>query len=393
MALCLATAPALAQQPDPSLLDRYFQEGERALAAGRYSEAAQAYEKLRELSPATAEVHAKLGLVYFQLRDYEKSAAALRQALKLKPALPKADILLAMSLSELGRFKEALPGLQKGFRQTADAWLRRMCGLQLMRAHTGLQQDAQAVGIALELSRAYPDDPEVLYHSGRLFGNFAYLQTMKLARVAPDSVWMHQAAGEANESQGFYDPAIREYREVLALEPRRPGIHFRVGRTLLARAQQSDSEGAAADSRAEAVKEFEDELRVDPANGNAAYELAEINRKAGELDQSRALFERAVEHYPDFEDAQIGLGRVLLAQGRPAEAVPHLQKAIAVSPSNEVAHYQLSVAYGRLGSTADQEKELAEFQRLQARKRARDAFADASRQVTKQELDPKAPPP
>jgi len=393
MALCLATAPALAQQPDPSLLDRYFQEGERALAAGRYSEAAQAYEKLRELSPATAEVHAKLGLVYFQLRDYEKSAAALRQALKLKPALPKADILLAMSLSELGRFKEALPGLQKGFRQTADAWLRRMCGLQLMRAHTGLQQDAQAVGIALELSRAYPDDPEVLYHSGRLFGNFAYLQTMKLARVAPDSVWMHQAAGEANESQGFYDPAIREYREVLALDPRRPGIHFRVGRTLLARAQQSDSEGAAADSRAEAVKEFEDELRVDPANGNAAYELAEINRKAGELDQSRALFERAVEHYPDFEDAQIGLGRVLLAQGRPAEAVPHLQKAIAVSPSNEVAHYQLSVAYGRLGSTADQEKELAEFQRLQSRKRAQDAFADASRQVTKQELDPKAPPP
>ena len=79
------------------------------------------------------------------------------------------------------------------------------------------------------------------------------------------------------------------------------------------------------------------------------------------------------------------------APGR--QAVLHLQKAIAVSPSNEVAHYQLSVAYGRLGSTADQQKELAEFQRLQARKRARDAFADASRQVTKQELDPKAPPP
>jgi len=393
MALCLVSSPALAQQPDPSLLDRYFQEGEQALAAARYDDAARAYEKLKELSPATAEVHAKLGLIYFQLRDYERAVPALRQALKLKPALPKADVLLAMSLSELGQFKEAVPGLQKGFRQTADAWLRRMCGLQLLRAHTGLRQDARAVETALELSRAYPDDPEVLYHSGRLFANFSYLQTMKLARVAPDSVWMHQAAGEADESQGFYDAAIREYREVLALDPRRPGIHFRVGRTLLTRAQQSDSEATAASSRAEAVKEFEDELRVDPANGNAAYELAEIHRKAGELDQARALFERAVEHYPDFEDAQIGLGRVLIAQGRPAEAVPHLQKAIAASPSNEVAHYQLSVAHGRLGNTADQQKELAEFQRLQARKRERDAFADASRQVTKQELDPNAPPP
>ena len=392
MVLWLAGPSVLAQQPDPSLLDRYFREGEQALAAGRYDEAARAYEKLKELSPATAEVDAKLGLIYFQQRDYARAVPALRQALKLKPTLPKADILLAMSLSELGRFKEALPGLQKGFRQTADGWLRRMSGLQLMRAHTGVRQDDKAVEVALELSRAYPDDAEVLYHSGRLFANFAYLQTMKLSRVAPDSVWMHQAAGEANESQGFYDPAIREYRDVLALDPRRPGIHFRVGRTLLARAQQADSEAAAAGSRAEAVKEFEDELRLDPSNGNAAYELGEIHRKAGELDKAAELFALAVDHYPDFEDAQIGLGRVLVAQGRPEQGLPHLQKAIAMSPANEVAHYQLSVAYGRLGNTDEQQKELAESQRLQKQRRERDALAFAPRQVTKQELDTNAPP-
>ena len=91
-----------------------------------------------------------------------------------------------------------------------------------------------AVDVALRLSRLYPDDPEVLYHSGRLFANFAYLQTMRLATVAPDSVWLHQAAGEANESQGLYDAAIREYRQVLTAAPRRPGIHFRIGRVLLA---------------------------------------------------------------------------------------------------------------------------------------------------------------
>src|SRR5438552_3532466 len=82
---------------------------------------------------------------------------------------------------------------------------------------------------ALAMSRLYAKDPEVLYHSGRLFANFAYLQTMELARVAPGSVWLHQAAGEANESQGLFDAAVREYREVLALEPRRAGIHFRIG--------------------------------------------------------------------------------------------------------------------------------------------------------------------
>ena len=79
------------------------------------------------------------------------------------------------------------------------------------------------MAVALDLSRNYPDDPEVLYHAGRLFGNYAYLPIVRLSRIAPDSVWLHQAAGEANESQGLFDDAIREYRRVLELSPKRPG--------------------------------------------------------------------------------------------------------------------------------------------------------------------------
>ena len=119
------------------------------------------------------------------------------------------DVLLALCLSELGQFKEALPGLRKAFNQTADPSLRRLAGLQFQRAYTGLERDDKAVEAALELGRLYPDDPEVLYHGGRLFANFAYLQTLKLRKVAPDSIFMHQAAGEANESQGYYDAASR----------------------------------------------------------------------------------------------------------------------------------------------------------------------------------------
>src|SRR5688500_5055123 len=101
LALWMTGHSLLTPQADPGALDRYFQEGEQALAQGRYEEAARAYEKLKELSPDTAEVHAKLGLIYFQQTDYARAASALGQALKLKPSLPKADILLAMSLSEL----------------------------------------------------------------------------------------------------------------------------------------------------------------------------------------------------------------------------------------------------------------------------------------------------
>ena len=178
----------------------------------------------------------------------------------------------------LASYDEALPAVTKAFSQSADPVLRRMAGLHLQRIYTGLGRDRDAVDVALRLSRLYPDDPEVLYHSGRLFANFAYLQTMRLATVAPDSVWLHQAAGEANESQGLYDAALREYRQVLAAAPRRPGIHFRIGRVLL---ERSNGDTATPEMLADAAKRgaFEAELALDPTNANAAYELAEMHAR------------------------------------------------------------------------------------------------------------------
>src|SRR5205085_11999214 len=114
----------------------YGEEGQAALASGHYADAEIAYEKLRQLAPGAAEVHANLGLIYFEEKKFEQAVSALRQALKLKPSLAKTEALLAMSLSELGRFQEALPGLQRAFRASSDTETKRLAGLQLERAYT-----------------------------------------------------------------------------------------------------------------------------------------------------------------------------------------------------------------------------------------------------------------
>ena len=296
-----------------------------------------------------------------------------------------------MCLSEVGQYKEALPSLQKGFAQSSDSALRRATGLQLQRAYTGLGKDDKAVEVALQLSRLYGDDPEVLYHTGRLFSNYAYLMTMRLADVAPSSVFMHLAAGEANESMGNYDSALDEYRKVLALEPGRPGIHYRMGRVFLARARPPHAE---ADAEAQAAREFDAELRIDPTNADAAYELGEIQRKAGDLDKARELFELAVKSDPDFEQGLVGLGRVLVAQGKADLALPPLAKAVSMNPEDEVAYFQLWQAHRALGHREEQEKAQAEFQRLRSRKREQERL-DLLRKdmVTQQELDPQVTPP
>ena len=393
--LCLSGLCLLAQQPDSNLVERYSQEGARALAEQRYADAEKAYEKLRQLEPGIAEVHANLGAIYFQEKKFEQAVPALRQALKLKPNLTKADILLAVSLSELGRYADALSGLEKGFRRSTDPATKRMCGLQLERAYTGLRRAREAVDLALELTRLYPDDPEVLYQAGRLCGNYAYLAMQRLLEVAPNSVWRYQASGELFESQGHYDLAIAQYRRVLSLDPNRPGIHYRLGRALLARAGTFEAQSAPAGTL-EALKEFQRELELDATNANAAYEAGEICRKLTQFDKAREYFEMALKHYPDFEDAQIGLGRVLIALGKPELALPHLLRAISLNPDNEVSYYQLALVYRASGNAAEQQKALAEFQRLRAqRARLEESLArdvSSPREVTKQELDSEVPP-
>jgi tetratricopeptide (TPR) repeat protein len=378
-ALCPAVAQSAAQ------LQGQAQAGEQALQAGRYEEAAAAYEKLRDLAPQMAEAHARLGLAYFQLHRFEQAVPAWRQAIKLKPGLPGADLFLAMSLAELGHFAEALPALEKGFKRVTDDALKRASGLQLQRAYTGTKQDEKAVEVMLELIRRYPKDAEVLYHAGRVFGNAAYLATVRLNEVAPDSVWLHLAAGEANESQGRTDAAIEEYKAVLSIQPARSGVHYRIGRTLLARARQATDDTS---SEPAALQAFERELEIDPTNANAAYEAAEIHRRSARFDRALDLFSQAVKQDPNFEEALVGQGRTLLSLGKAAEAIAPLRKAIAVNAANEVSWFQLAQAQRALGNAAEQQHALAEFQKLRNAKTP-PAGSLSKGEITKQTLDAK----
>jgi tetratricopeptide (TPR) repeat protein len=368
-------------------VQRYAADGQRALADGRYPDAQAAFEKLALLEPSVAEIQANLGLIYFEQREFELAVPALRKALKLKPTLTKTENLLAMSLSELGQYRDAAPRLEKCFRRSSDPELRRMCGLHLERSYTGLQQHAKAVQTALELDKLYPNDPEVLYHSGRVYGSLAYLTMEQLAKVAPNSSWRHQAMAEAYESQGN-SIAIDEYREVLKLDPQRSGIHYRLGRALLARSQQANSP----EDAVEALKEFQKELERDPSNANAAYEIGEAHRKAGQLDEAQQFFETALKYYPEFEEAHLGLAAVFVTLQKPGRALPHLQKAIAVDAQNEVAWYRLAQVQKLLGNEAEQQKALAEFRRLHhqfnQQKLIEKVFSPS--EVTRQELDPGA---
>jgi predicted Zn-dependent protease len=233
----------------------------------------------------------------------------------------------------------------------------RLIGLDLQRAYEGLHQHDKAVAVADELLKRYPDDPEILFHSSRLYADRAYELMTQLMRVAPSSVWLHYATAEVHASLQRYDLAILEYRKVLEMEPRMPGIHCRLGRAIL----QGSKETSAAE---QAMHEFEQELAVSPDNSDAEYEIGEIYRQRSQFEPALAHFYKAVQHHPDFTQARIGLASTLISQGRSREALPHLLEAVRTEPQNEVAHFRLASVYKVLGDAANQQREMALFQKL-----------------------------
>ena len=388
LAVGCALPIALAQASQDEQASRYAAAGQQAMMQGDYAVAQQNFEQVVKLEPAVAEVHAMLAAVYFKQRTYDRAVHEIRTAQRLKPGLPKLDSLLGASLAEQSHYAEALPHLERGFRQERDPEVQRMCGLELLRTYTELGRDADAVQVSLSLNKLFPNDPEVLYHTGRAYGEYAYEVMEKLHDTAPNSIWMLQAQGEANESQKNWDAAIVAFNHVLVLDPKRPGIHYQLGRIHLARFRDSQDPK----DRDAAVQEFKAELETDPQNGNARYELATIQADLGNLNGAHEEYERALASFPDFEEALVGLAGIDLLQQKAADAVPLLEHATRLRPDDEVAWWRLARAQRATGDVEGQRKALAEFQKVHRITPVTLRVSNPVDAVTPQQLDAGATP-
>lgn len=386
MALLATTAPTRSQRVNSP--EDLAAAGQQAMAHGNYALAEEKFEELARMEPAVAEIHATLAAICFERREYERSITEIRLAQRLKPGLPKLDSLLGLSLAEEDKFAEALPHLEKGFHQTSDPEVRRQCGLELLRVYGDLNRDADAVETSLALNKAYPNDPEVLYHTGRVYGSYAYTVMEKLHDTAPGSIWMLQAQGEANESQGNWDSAIVAFNHVLVIDPKRPGIHYRLGRVYLGRFRDSGK----TEDRDAAMREFSDELAIDPGNGNAAYELAYLEAESGKTEEAIQEYQLALGRHPDFEEALVGLAGIDLTSDKAADAVPLLERATRLRPDDEVAWWRLSQAERATGNRQEQEKALAMFQKIHRIIPGTLRSPTAADEVTPQHLDTDAQP-
>jgi len=257
------------------------------------------------------------------------------------------------NLAESGHCAEAMPLLKKSIRQVSDKDLEKRVGLDGVHCSMTGKHPYDALDFLQVLLRDFPRDPEVLYIATHAYSDLSLRASQDLMREAPFSYQVHQLNAEALETQGKWDEAAAEYRKILEVNPMLPGIHSRLGRVLLSGQQPS------AEAVAQAKKNFEDELSIDPNNAGAEYVLAELAKEADDLSAAIQHYSRATKLDLGFAEAYLGLGSALVASKRFDDAIPPLERYEKLAPDSPTGHYQLALAYNGVGRKEDANREAA----------------------------------
>ena len=274
------------------------------------------------------------------------------------------------ALAEAGRCREAIPLFKKEMLRIANPEIKRSAGLAGVRCAMEIGQLDDAVDFIRALTRDFPEDAEVLYQAVHVYSDLSLKSSQDLLIKASGSYQLRLLNAEALETQERWNEAAAEYRAVMAQNPSLPGVHYRLGRLLLSLPEKDVTPA----TRDEAVREFEEEVKINPRNAGAEYVLGELARQARDWARAADHFAKAARLNPHFADAHIGWGRSLISDRKFEEAIKPLELAVSLQPENPAARYHLAIAYSRTGRKQEAERESEAFK--QASEKARQMKQD-----------------
>ena len=174
------------------------------LRAGRFAEAAIAYQAILERDPANIEALHFLGIVAFQQGRHAEAERCIRAALALNPANAPAHNNLANAVAAQGRLSEAIAGYRR----------------------------------ALELSPNYADAQANLVGHLSVFASTltdagrpaeAVRQCEEALALRPDMAETHNCLGHARQALGEIAAAEQCYRRAIELKPDLAGAKVNLG--------------------------------------------------------------------------------------------------------------------------------------------------------------------
>jgi tetratricopeptide (TPR) repeat protein len=342
------------QQAQSSAAEAAFNRAVEFQQKGQLPEAAEAWRTFLDLEPSHAGAHANLGAVLSRLGQYDEAVKSYDNALRLNPRLTDALFNLGVAHYRAGQFAKSAEALGRYLAARPEAWqAQQMLGLSLVE----LGRDEEAAPMLEAALKFNSRDVSLLFGLG-----LAYLRLKRpdvktmidsLAATANGSPFAHLLKGQNYLADSDFQHAVEALEAAAKLSTDLPRLHFSLGVAYLRTGRNQ-----------EAIRAFERELQRLPRDYWTLYYLAFLSDAEGRLDVAREKAQLALELQPRSSDACALLGKVLLKQGKAAEAASPLETAVAQNPNDANLRFQLARAYQQSGRRQDAAREFAEAQRL-----------------------------
>jgi tetratricopeptide (TPR) repeat protein len=232
--------------------------------------------------------------------------------------------------------------------------------LLVAKIHFAFRQYEPAATALAQVRRDAGEDAEASFWLERTYQALGGAAYARLEDSAPNSWRIHQLRAEGYAIRRDLDNAIREYQLALQLRPDEAELHEALGEFYL----DNHSDG-------EALSELEKAVSLDPSRTKALYLLGRLYVVDRENEKAVPYLQRALRLRPNMNEASGLLGTAYVRMGKFAEAVPNLQKAAPLDHFGNV-HYQLYLAYRKLGQAEPAQKALARSQDLRRSSLERD---------------------
>jgi len=348
----------------PEFLAAAVQLVELDLAENAIDAALARTQGLVEQAPEIPGAHLLLARVQMAGTNLPAAEVTLNKVLDLDASVTSAYLMLATLYKDDNRLQPALERLNQLLQKDPNDVRALMLKATV---HTELGQLEKAREAYEVLLTVNPNFSPAL-------NNLAYLYTDQLpdlqkawryARRArellPDAPEAADTLGWVHFKRGEYLDALRFLTESAEKLPGQPEVQYHLGmthymmaqesaaRTAFERALQStmefqgkdearrrlallalDTEGGGADAR----RELEAQLKLEPQDVLALVRLADVQLKSGELKQAQETLGKALEANPNLPQALVTQGRLKAQEGQREEALRLVRRAREAAPSD-----------------------------------------------------------
>jgi len=231
--------------------------------------------------------------------------------------------------------------------------------LLLGKTQFTLQQYAHAADTLAGLLAIDKGNVEASYWLARTYQALGGECYDRLEEKFPESWRAHQLRAEAYSAREASNDAIKEYQLAMLLKPDEAELHEALGEIYLKKKSYD-----------EAQAELEKSLGLDSSRARTLCLLGRLYVGKHETEKAVPYLQKALRYHPDMAEASNLLGTAYVRLGQDARAVPELERAAPFDFYGDM-HYQLYVAYRKLGKVELANKALARSEELRRTSAAR----------------------